>query len=132
MGICTMLGLCSALITGAATVHDGDTIYVNHQAIRLWGVDAEELSEPKGAAARNVLRDIIGTANVVCRPVGDSHGRTVAKCTVGRDDIGALLVIQGAALDCARYSGGAYRKLEPATSRGRLKQKPYCNSTWSK
>jgi micrococcal nuclease len=129
MSICSVLGLCAltaSTISGVATVHDGDTIYVNHQAIRLWGVDAEELSEPNGAAARQALYNIIGNARVVCTPVGASHQRTVARCNVAGRDVGEALVTSGAVLDCARYSGGHYRKAEPAGARARLRQKPYC------
>ena len=39
----------------------------------------------------------------------------------------AALVSQCLVLDCARYSKGQYRHLEPAGARDRLAQKPYCN-----
>ena len=130
MGLCSVLGLCALTaatpISGTATVHDGDTIYVNHQTIRLWGVDAEELSEPNGPAARAALHNIIGNARVVCTPVGASHQRTVARCDVAGRDVGEALIKSGAALDCAHYSKGYYRKAEPAGARARLIQKPYC------
>jgi endonuclease YncB( thermonuclease family) len=43
-------------------------------------------------------------------------------------DIARVLITQGFALDCARYSGGRYRKYEPVGIRDRLAQKPYCRS----
>ena len=127
MSICAVLGLCSALtISGVATVHDGDTIYVNHQTIRLWGVDAEELTEPNGPAARDFLQKIIGVETVVCTTTGASHKRAVAKCSVRGRDLGQTLIEAGAALDCGAYSRGHYRKAEPDGARSRLRQKPYC------
>lgn len=131
MGICVALGICSALmspaeIKGQAFALDGDTLYVNHQAVRLWGVDAEELSEPNGYRARAALQDIVRDATVVCTAAGASYKRTVARCRVGDTDVGEAIVKAGEALDCARYSGGHYRKSEPPAARQRLKQKPYC------
>lgn len=130
--------LCTALkvwawcaITGPATIHDGDTMRVQNGqtsiAVRLFGIDAEELHEPHGKLATDELRAIVGHAIVSCRQVGLSHARTVAACTLpDGTDIGAEMVRRGAALDCARYSGGRYRELEPDGARARLMQKPYC------
>ena len=131
MGICAVLGICSALMTpqqikGNAWAMDGDTLYVDHKAVRLWGVDAEELSEPNGFRARAALQDIVRDATVVCTIAGASHKRSVARCTVGGADVGEALIKAGAALDCSHYSGGHYRKAEPAGVRKILKQKPYC------
>jgi micrococcal nuclease len=126
-----VLGICSALMApaelkGKAWALDGDTLYVDHKAIRLWGVDAEELSEPDGFRARAALQDIVRDATVVCTIAGASHKRAVARCRVGGADVGEELVKAGAALDCPRYSGGHYRKAEPAGVRSQLMQKPYC------
>ena len=131
---CSILGLCSALsaapvpttIAGAVYVHDGDTLYVNHQAVRLFGVDAEELSEPTGIRAREALRDIVSGKSVTCVPEGASHHRSVSRCYIGDVEINNAIVKSGWALDCAKYSGGAYRKSEPPGARLRLIQKPYC------
>jgi Mg-chelatase subunit ChlD len=41
-------------------------------------------------------------------------------------DIAADMARFGYALDCARYSGGRYRSLEPANARKMLKQAAYC------
>lgn len=130
--IMLILGACALTqipgqVTGPATVQDGDTIYVNHQAIRLWGVDAEELSEPHGARAKFALRDIIGGASVTCVFEGvRSFSRSVGRCYIGDIEINRSIVASGWALDCARYSGGAYKASEPPGARARLIQKPYC------
>jgi endonuclease YncB( thermonuclease family) len=54
--LCTLLkiGCTVGTLSGSAYVHDGDTIYIDRQPIRLAGIDAEELDEPHGIAARTI------------------------------------------------------------------------------
>lgn len=122
--LCTLLRItCTVgVITGSAYVHDGDTIYINHEPIRLAGIDAEELDEPHGPQARDHLRQLIGSRIVTCQWEGWSYKRKVGTC----GDLNARMVADGYALDCARYSNGKYRSLEPAGIRLRLIQKGYC------
>jgi endonuclease YncB( thermonuclease family) len=90
-------------------------------------VDAEELSEPNGYKAKLALQEIIGSASITCTASGSSsHSRIVARCYIEAVEINQRIVASGWALDCAKYSGGAYRKFEPSDARTRLKQKPYC------
>ena len=127
--LCGLLKVGCALttLTGPATVQDGDTIYVQHQAIRLSGVDAEELSEPNGPRAKYALRNLIGSASVTCVFTGDySYSRTVARCYIGDIEINRSIVASGWALDCPKFSGGRYRADEAPGARARLMQKQYC------
>ena len=56
---------------------------------------------------------IIGDSVPVCRRKDtDRYGRTVGQCYVDGQDIGALLVRQGWALDYRRYSRGHYAAQE--------------------
>lgn len=112
----------------SATVHDGDTITVNGQSIRLNGLDAEELDEPHGVAAREAMKAIV-RGGVRCELNGQrSYNRVVGSCfDRNDDDIAALLIQEGLALDCAHFSGGRYRSSEPAGIRAVLKAKRYCN-----
>lgn len=116
------------LYTGQARVHDGDTIKIGEQSFRLHGIDAPELSERYGIESRNMMRDIIREQPVLCTPTGGkSYKRLVAVCTTAYySDIAAELVRRGYALDCARYSHGQYRTLEPQDARTKIKQKEYC------
>lgn len=119
--------LLSCTLSGPAVVHDGDTLRVQGHSVRLQGLDAEELSEPHGDAARRALVEIIGDRPVVCTHYGTkSYKRVVAVCTVNGTDLAAEMVRRGAALDCAHYSGGRYRALEPAGARAVLIAKGYC------
>ena len=125
----TILGLCASL-SGAPSAYDGDTLYFGSQSVRLYGIDAEELDEPNGRAARDALRLLLkGAPSVRCVPVGNpSHGRPVARCyTSDNRSLNAAMVSLGRALDCPRYSRGEFAGLEPAGIRSKLKQKPYCN-----
>ena len=123
----TSLGSSSpTTISGPATVQDGDTIYINHQPVRLAGIDAPELTEPHGVASKYVLKNIIGNAEVTCTLSGKTYARSVGVCTIGSVELNKAMVTAGYALDCGRYSGGRYRADEPAGVRSRLIQKPYC------
>jgi endonuclease YncB( thermonuclease family) len=126
--ICAALGICATLL-GFPTVHDGDTLRLEGVSVRLFGIDAEELSEPHGYSARDALRAIVAkTTHVRCELTGDtSYDRRVAICyTASGQDIGELMVRGGHVLDCARYSDGKYRQFEPMAIRNTLIQKPYC------
>jgi len=128
--ICSVLGICATLI-GVPTVHDGDTLMIQGQAVRLFGIDAEELDEPNGPRARDALRALVrGTNHVRCELTGDkTYNRVVGICyTAAGEDLGEAMVRGGFALDCARYSDHLYRPFEPMAIRRTLKQKPYCRS----
>ena len=126
MILCKLLGICFTL-SGVPQVHDGDTLYLQGYSIRLYGIDAEELDEPNGYAARDALRALVASRAIICRPTGQfSHGRVVARCYSGSIELNRELVARGAVLDCARYSRGEYRTIEPPDVRARLIQKPYC------
>jgi len=113
--------------TGKATVQDGDTIYVDHQAIRLFGVDAEELSEPHGVRAKYAMRALINGATLTCVADGASYSRVVARCYFANGvELNQSIISSGWALDCKHYSGGIYRQYEAPGARARLIQKPYC------
>jgi endonuclease YncB( thermonuclease family) len=106
-------------VTGTASVIDGDTIEVHGSRIRIWGIDAPESAQlcrnqegehyRCGARAANGLDAFIAGRPVSCVEVDrDRYGRSVATCSVNKDDLGEWLARNGYALDWARYSGGAY------------------------
>jgi endonuclease YncB( thermonuclease family) len=47
--LCTLLGLTclNGTLTGNAFVYDGDTIYVNHEPVRLAGIDITQITLAK-------------------------------------------------------------------------------------
>lgn len=105
-------------LTDVAVVVDGDTFDIDGTRIRLWGVDAIEsgqrcfingVSWDCGAEATKALQEHLNGQKVECSSqYKDPFGRTVAKCTVKGEDVGAWLVKTGKAVDFPRYSNGAY------------------------
>jgi len=62
---------------------DGDTLVCNRQKIRLTNVYAAELNESGGRAARQRLRAMVSSGDVVLRPLGtDRYGRVLAEVYV--------------------------------------------------
>lgn len=117
----------TGLICGTATAVDGDTLRMGPERIRLWGVDAEEMSERNGPRAKEILSAIVAGRSIECRVVTrDKYGRAVAKCYAGTTFVNQEIIARGGALDCRRYSGGAFASVEPVGIRKKLEQKPYC------
>ena len=108
----------SEALTGRASVIDGDTLELAGRRIRLWGVDAPEsrqtctqagVSWRCGQQAANALDAWLGARPVACVEIDkDQNGRSVSRCTVGGEDIGRWLVINGWAIEYADYSDGRY------------------------
>lgn len=119
-------------ITGPASkVVDGDTLWVAGVKIRLDGVDAPEMDTDAGRRARLGLYEIVDGRQLDCHLAGESYDRRVGVCTLSTGpqegyDIGALLIADGLALDCPRYSGGRYAGLETPAARATIDQKDYC------
>lgn len=129
-----LASLAAILICTAPAVHDGDTIRCGGERVRLWGMDAPELSgSPRcrydqgwaceaamawGDAARRRLVQLTA-GHVACTPVDrDRYGRVVARCTSAGVDVGGRLVAEGLARDYTRYSRGAYLLAEARARRG--------------
>ena len=105
-------------LEGVASAIDGDTIVINSYKIRLNGVSAPELSEEGGNEAKQAMQKILENKTIKCSLSGrKSYERYIGVCWIGAVDVGALLVLQGFARDCFRYSGGRYSALEPGPAR---------------
>ncbi|MGI1663412.1 thermonuclease family protein [Palleronia sp. KMU-117] len=102
-------------LKGKCYVVDGDTITISGTMIRIAGIDAPELDHPWGKKAKSAMIELCKgrVVTAVIQP-GLSYDRTVAKCYLeDGTDLAAEMVRQGLALDWPKYSGGAYRHLEP-------------------
>lgn len=93
-------------IRGVARVVDGDTLVVAETRVRLRAVDAPERSQSctdargelrlAGEDARLALTAKIASQELLCVTHGhDAHGRAVATCAMGAEDLGAWLVRSG-------------------------------------
>ena len=93
---------------------DGDTIVVDGEHMRLFGIDAPEKGQictmngqPQrcGPMATEALRRFIGNGPVTCeRRSNDRYGRTVAVCSAAGRDLGREMVHSGWAIAFVRYS----------------------------
>lgn len=94
----------------AYLVIDGDTLRSGDLSVRLWGIDAPEMSEAAGNASKYALKAITGRQALTCVSKDvDRYGRTVALCMVpSGEDIACAMVAVGQAKDWPRYSGGYY------------------------
>jgi len=114
------------VLAGQAAVIDGDTIRVAGQKVRLQGLAAPELHERGGLEAKNALIELVRGQHVTCQLDGTtSYDRVVGICYAEGKDLAAVLIRWGFARDCEWYSGGRYRKLEPASAKG-LPLPRYC------
>lgn len=118
-GVCWLLLLLLVQSAGAATawsgkvthVTDGDTLWVRPQrggaprAIRLDGIDAPELCQAHGEAARAALvgRALGQTVQLKVRR-HDDYGRALARVSLQGQDLGGWLVSRGHAWSY-RYRG---------------------------
>ncbi len=95
-------------------VRDGDTIEVGPIAIRLQGIAAPEGNEPGGAIATDAMRNLVLGKDLRCDLTGDrSHGRVLGVCFLDDGlDVGEVMVFQGNARDCFKFSRGRYADAE--------------------
>ncbi|MDR6623857.1 thermonuclease family protein [Caulobacter segnis] len=119
--------LTAIIACNALAVHDGDTLCCGSERVRLFGVDAPEVSrgnasaEPLAHEARDELIRLT-RGRVGCRFVDrDRYGRFVGRCwSDASPDINAALIRSGLATEYRRYSKGAYAAAEDeAQSAGR-------------
>jgi endonuclease YncB( thermonuclease family) len=119
----------SPSLTGQALVVDGDSIELGDVRVRIFGIDAPELSQPCkdakgetyrcGSLAASVLEEEIGGRAVTCFPNDTDHyGRVVATCQVAGRDLGDVMVRRGLAVAYERYSS-RYIEAEAEARRAR-------------
>lgn len=93
-------------------VKDGDTLIVKIQGyamtLRLAEIDAPEMDQPFGEAARKKLSTLIGRQTCVVVPVdADRYGRTIARLWIGNVYVNKELVRLGMAWFNSEYATDA-------------------------
>jgi len=119
------------VVSGKASIIDGDTIRINKKKIRLYGIDAPELKQTCGWLSRGcgeeskwILEQILKNEIITCfYNQKDKYGRIIGICYVGELDhipilmlspqfeINGVMVNMGLAIAYKRYSN-RYIKLE--------------------
>jgi len=114
------LAAAAARFEGVVThVTDGDSVWVRTadgapRQIRINGIDAPEVCQPFGAEARDALsRRLLHRRVVVVTHGEDDYHRTIARISLGHEDVGAWMVKNGYAWSY-RFRGnlGPYRHFE--------------------
>lgn len=100
--------------SGAASAKDGDSMIVGTKEVRLFGIDAPELSQTCqrdaqdwacGAAAKDLLNSLVRGKFVYCSEAGtDQFDRILARCVSGATDLNRAMVANGYAVAFRRYS----------------------------
>ncbi|MEA1832596.1 thermonuclease family protein [Methylobacterium durans] len=102
-------------LSGRAVVIDGDTLNLRGKIIGLFGIaapgptqtclDAGGRSYSCGTASARALAAHLGTAIIACETrEPDRHGRILATCRKGEEDLGAWLTLHGHAAADRRVS----------------------------
>jgi endonuclease YncB( thermonuclease family) len=104
----------AAILTGIASIIDGDTLEIHGERVRLFGIDAPESRQlcrqggkpvRCGQAAANALDALVGRRAVSCAAKDrDRYGRTVAVCRLGNTDLNDWMVRRGHAVAYTHYS----------------------------
>lgn len=91
--------------SGRAYVIDGDTLAFGDTRVRLFGIDAPEMGQTQGPAAKYFLLNAMRSQTLTVHPLDTDHyGRIIAKVTLPNgDDLGELMVSQGYALAYTRF-----------------------------
>lgn len=103
------------MVTGYATVIDGDTLQINGLKFRLYGIDAPESKQTCqrkshvyscGQEATLALESLVLNQLVTCEKEDiDKYNRIVAICRVGEKELNKLMVANGYAVSYRQYTG---------------------------
>ena len=137
LAISALLGVLGFVhSTLAQTAIDGDTLSLNGQTIRLYGIDAPELKQtcgnwPAGELAQEALASMLIGHQVICESKGqDRYGRTLAVCKVDGFDLGAEMIRSGMAWAFTRYSVDYLSQEIEAKTAGRGVHWHDCEAAW--
>lgn len=118
--------LLALFMIGSGTAHagdihviDGDGFMLGDREIRIWGIDAPELTQECdnssggpyacGKASKAFLSEILAVSAPICETVDvDRYGRDISRCAIDGADIGGAMVRAGWAVDYTRFSDGVY------------------------
>lgn len=89
-----MRGCCATSRSSSSTATP--SIHYGAERIRLRGIDAPELNEPGGQAAKQRLEELLRSGSVQIIPHGvDVYGRTLADVFVNGQNVAEILASEG-------------------------------------
>lgn len=95
-------------------VIDGDTIHVDGERVRIFGLDCPEKRDPGGPLAKRTLILMLeGKTIMLKRRELDRYGRTVAKVFADGRDVTCSMIRAGVCREFMRYSRGEYEGCAP-------------------
>lgn len=114
LGLAASNPVSAQTMQGTAQALDGDSLVIDSQMVRLFGIDAPELSQTCrrdgaswacGQIAKDQLAALVAGQRVECRGQGkDEYGRIVAVCSIGYDELNRTMVEQGWAVAYRQFS----------------------------
>ena len=117
-----------AFLMGQATrVIDGRTLEVGGIPVRVEGVYTARPGELYGHTAKVYTERLVENLDLRCELMGAAdEGYPLARCIAGGRPLAALIIQEGAALDCPSQSKGRYAELESARARELLSLPESC------
>jgi len=107
-----------AYISGKITaIHGNDAVELYGQIIRLFGIAVPPVDTKIGAEANEYLTTLVGEQASCLIVDGSNPNAKVGECSLSDYGIGELLIKKVLARDCAKKSGGRYRRYETNDSR---------------
>lgn len=104
----------AATLSGAATAVDGDTLVIDGEQVRLFGIDAPELAQPChigteiwtcGQDSTAQLVELLSLGTVTCSGnERDTYGRLIAICSAGSFELNRTMVAEGWATAYRNFS----------------------------
>ncbi|MEN3975046.1 thermonuclease family protein [Emcibacter sp. SYSU 3D8] len=104
LGLVLCIGTAHADQTGTADVIDGETLEMQGQVVKLFGIDALEPEQiclngnrpwPCGEESARSLSSLIGGQPVRCQTIRNVGGYILATCDLNGEDLGAWMVASG-------------------------------------
>ncbi len=122
------MGYAEVYFAQVTRVSDGDTVWVKPEGdsaprkLRLQGLDAPEICQAGGQAARDALSALVMNSRVTVRVnYQDDYGRGLAQLSIGGEDVGAKLVAAGHAWSSRWHrSRGPYAQQEAQARAARI------------